>query len=58
MKNSGYKITEQGIEKTLNYLRKAVNEHAMRDDSIAYLQEHQSMAHIVAHKVVECEKKP
>ncbi len=53
MKKSGYEISEQDIEKTLNYLRKTVDESATREDAIAYLQEHQSMAHIAAHKIVE-----
>ncbi|NCQ54733.1 hypothetical protein GW797_00625 [Candidatus Parcubacteria bacterium] len=56
MKKSGYEISEQDIEKTLNYLRKTVDENATRDDAIAYLQEHQSMAHIVAHEIVEDEE--
>ncbi len=53
MRKSGYEISEQDIEKTLNYLIKTADENATREDAIAYLQEHQSMAHIAAHKIVE-----
>jgi len=56
MQKSGYEISEQDIEKTLNYLRKTVDDNATREDAIVYLQEYRSLAHIAAHKIVEDEE--
>jgi hypothetical protein len=55
-KTIGYEITEPDIEKTLNYLKTTIDKKATREDAIEYLREHQSMAHVVAHKIVEDEK--
>jgi hypothetical protein len=57
MKNkSGYQITEKDIESTLKYLRLNEDENATREDAIQYLEEHKSLAHLAAHKIVEDEK--
>ena len=55
-KTIGYEITEPDIKKTLNYLKTTVDKKATREDAIEYLREHQSMAHVVAHKIVDDEK--
>ena len=54
-KTIGYKITEKDIEGTLHFLRTNKNKEATREDAIAYLEDHQPLAHMVAHKVVENE---
>jgi hypothetical protein len=57
MKNkSGYQITEKDIETALKYLRLNEDENATREDAIQYLEEHKSLAHLAAHKIVEDEK--
>ncbi|MEX0895900.1 MAG: hypothetical protein WDZ94_03090 [Patescibacteria group bacterium] len=54
-KTTGYTITEQDIETTLKYLCSTVDESSSREDAIAFLEEHKSMAHVAAHKIVEDE---
>ena len=57
MKNkSGYQLTEKDIETTLKYLRLNEDENATREDAVHYLEEHKSLAHLAAHKIVEDEK--
>lgn len=56
-KDQGYQISEKDIEATLNYLRLNVDDEATREDAVAYLEEHQSLAHLVAHKIVDEERK-
>lgn len=54
MKNkSGYQLTEKDIETTLKHLRLNEDENATREDAIQYLEEHKSLAHLAAHKIVE-----
>lgn len=55
-KFQGYEITEEDIEKTLQYLRTNENKDATREDAIAYLEEKHAQAHVIAHKVVEDEQ--
>lgn len=52
----GYTITESDIEATLKHLRSTENTEATREDAIAYLEEHKSLAHQMAHKIVEMEQ--
>lgn len=52
----GYTITEADIETTLKHLQSTENPEATREDAIAYLEEHQSLAHQMAHKIVEMEQ--
>lgn len=54
--NKGYEITEKDIEATLRYLKTNVDENATREDAVQYLEEHKSLAHLAAHKIVEDEK--
>lgn len=55
-KFQGYEITEEDIEKTVQYLKTNVNKDATREDAIKFLQEKHDMAHLAAHKIVEDEK--
>lgn len=52
----GYTITEADIETTLKHLQSTENPEATREDAIAYLEEHHSLAHQMAHKIVELEQ--
>ena len=52
----GYTITEADIETTLKHLQSTENPDATREDAIAYLEEHKSLAHQMAHKIVDMEK--
>lgn len=52
----GYTITEADIEATLKHLQNTENPEATREDAIAYLEEHKSLAHQMAHKIVEIEQ--
>ncbi len=52
----GYTITEADIEATLKHLRSTENPEATREDAIAYLEEHKSLAHQMAHKIVKLEQ--
>ena len=54
---TGYKMSEQDIVATTKYLRATENKDASREDAIEFLEQHKSMAHIAAHKIVEQEKK-
>lgn len=51
-----FQITEKDIEATMHYLKVVNNTDATREDAIEFLEQHKSMAHIVAHKIVEQEK--
>jgi hypothetical protein len=55
--NSGFQITEKDIEATLRYLKMNESEEVTREDAIEYLEEHKSLAHLAAHKLVELEDK-
>lgn len=55
-KNTGYQINEKDIEATLKYLKLNGEPEATREDAIQYLEEHQVMAHVAAHKIVEDEQ--
>ncbi len=55
MTNNGYNITEEDIKATLRYLKTNVDENATREDAVQYLEEHKSLAHIAAHKIVDDE---
>jgi hypothetical protein len=55
--DKGYKITEEDIGATIRYLKSNGNENATREDAVAFLQDHKSLAHLTAHKIVEDEKK-
>lgn len=54
--NSGYQLNKKDIEITLKYLRLHEDKNATREDAVKYLEEHQSLAHLAAHKIVEDEK--
>jgi len=54
-KTKGSQMTEDDIEATLRYLKTNEDKNATREDAIKYLQEHQSLAHLAAHKIVEGE---
>jgi hypothetical protein len=56
-KTTGYQMTEEDILATINYLRLTKNPDATREDAIEFLEYHQSLAHLGAHKIVEDEKK-
>jgi len=57
-KNStGYQMSEQDIQATIKYLQATEDKDATREDAIEFLEQHKSMAHIAAHKIVENEKK-
>jgi len=53
---AGYTLTEADIETTLKHLQSTENPDATREDAIAYLEEHKSLAHQMAHKIVELER--
>lgn len=55
--DNGYKMTEEDIEATIRYLIAKGNPDATREDAIAFLEEHKSIAHLAAHEIVEEEKK-
>jgi len=55
--DKGYKITEKDIEATIQYLKVNGQPDATRDDAVAFLEEHKSLAHLTAHEIVEAEKK-
>ena len=54
---TGYKMSEQDIVATIKYLQATEDKDATREDAIEFLEQHKSMAHIAAHKIVEQEKK-
>ncbi len=54
---TGYKMSEQDILATIKYLQATEDKDATREDAIEFLEQHKSMAHIVAHKIVDQEKK-
>lgn len=56
-KTTDFQITEKDIEATIHYLKVVNNVEATREDAIEFLEQHKSMAHIAAHKIVEQEKK-
>ena len=53
--NLGYQISEQDIETAIQYL-KAENKPCSREDAIEYLENSQTIANIVAQKIVEDEQ--
>ena len=53
--NLGYQISEQDIKTTINYL-KTQNKPYSREDAIKYLENSQTIANIVAQKIVEDEQ--
>jgi len=55
-KFQGYKITEQDIVGTLKYLQTHGRPNATKEDAIIYLEEKQTTAHVVAHKLVDDKK--
>lgn len=56
-KFTGYEINEKDIEATLRYLiTEKGMKNATREDAISFLEEHQDLAHLMAHKIVEDEK--
>ncbi|MCA9372700.1 hypothetical protein KC921_01210 [Candidatus Woesebacteria bacterium] len=54
--STGYTISEQDIATTLQYLKETTNPEATREDAIVYLEEHKSLAHRLAHEIVEVEQ--
>ena len=54
---TGYQMSEQDIVATIKYLQATEDKDATREDAIEFLEQHKSMAHIAAHKIVEQEKK-
>lgn len=50
-------MSEQDIQATIKYLQATENKDANREDAIEFLEQHKSMAHIAAHKIVEQENK-
>lgn len=55
--DKGYQITEEDIQATIKYLQANGQPDATREDAIAFLEEHKSLAHLAAHEIVEEEKK-
>ncbi len=53
----GYQMSEQDVVATIKYLQATEDKDATREDAIEFLDQHKSMAHIAAHKIVEQEKK-
>lgn len=56
-KFQGYEITKQDIATTIKFLRTNGKPNANREDAILYLEEKQTTAHVLAHKLVADEKK-
>jgi len=52
-----FQITDKDIETTITYLRVVEKKDATREEAIEFLEQHKPMAHMVAHKIVEYEKK-
>ena len=55
-KFQGYELTEKDIAGTLKYLQTHGRPNASKEDAIIYLEEKQTTAHVVAHKLVKDEK--
>ncbi len=54
--NTGYTLSEADIEVTLAHLRRTQNPNATREEAIAFLEDHKSLAHQLAHQIVDLEK--
>lgn len=55
-KFQGYELTEKDIAGTLKYLQTHGRPNATKEDAVIYLEEKQTTAHVLAHKLVEDEK--
>ncbi len=54
-KKTGYKINQKDVETTIKYLKTRKLPHTTKD-AIKYLKERTTIAHIVAHKIVDDEQ--
>ena len=55
-KFQGYEMIEKDIAGTLKYLQTHGRPNATKEDAVIYLEEKQTTAHVVAHKLVADEK--
>jgi len=55
-KFQGYEMTKKDIAGTLKYLQTHGRPNATKEDATIYLEEKQTTAHLVSHKLVKDEK--